>query len=50
MIPRELLDSAKAMAEKATGIPASHMLISATHTHSAPAAAGEHPAARIWLG
>ena len=35
-IPRALLDAAKARAEQATGIKASHMLISATHTHSAP--------------
>jgi hypothetical protein len=38
MMPRELLDEAKAIAEKATGIPASRQLISATHTHFAPAA------------
>lgn len=40
MMPRELLDRAKAMASKATGIPTANMLISATHTHSAPAAMG----------
>lgn len=40
LIPRELMDSAKAKAEKATGIPASNILISATHTHSAPAVWG----------
>ena len=40
MIPRDLMDAAKAVAEKATGIPASNMLVSATHTHSAPAVAG----------
>ena len=38
MMPRELIDQAKAIAEKATGIPASKQLISATHTHFAPAA------------
>jgi neutral ceramidase len=38
MIPREIFDAAKQRAETATGIPASHMLMSATHTHSAPAA------------
>ncbi|MCX6611740.1 MAG: hypothetical protein NTW74_12920 [Acidobacteria bacterium] len=38
MMPRELLDEAKAIAEKATGIPANRQLISATHTHFAPAA------------
>jgi len=36
MIPRPLLDAAKAIASKRTGMPASHMLVSATHTHSAP--------------
>lgn len=36
LIPRELLDAAKAIAEKKTGIPAGNMLISATHTHTAP--------------
>lgn len=40
MIPRELMDTAKALAEKKTGIPASHILISATHTHTAPTVAG----------
>lgn len=40
MMPRELLDAAKALAEKATGIPAANMLISATHTHTAPTVAG----------
>jgi hypothetical protein len=36
MIPREILDAAKAIAEKKTGIPTGNMLISATHTHTAP--------------
>jgi len=40
MIPRELIEAAKALAEKRTGIPASHMLISATHTHTAPTLGG----------
>jgi neutral ceramidase len=40
VLPRPLLDEAKALAEKATGIPASHMLISATHCHSAPSVCG----------
>ncbi|HEY1083354.1 MAG TPA: neutral/alkaline non-lysosomal ceramidase N-terminal domain-containing protein [Prosthecobacter sp.] len=35
MIPREICEDAKALASKETGIPAAHMLISATHTHSA---------------
>lgn len=38
MMPRELIDAAKALAEQATGIPASRQSISATHTHMAPAA------------
>jgi Concanavalin A-like lectin/glucanases superfamily len=40
MMPRELLDRAKAIAHDKTGIPIESMLISATHTHSAPAAMG----------
>jgi hypothetical protein len=40
MMPRVLLDRAKEMARERTGIPADKMLISATHTHSAPAAMG----------
>ena len=38
ILPRDLLDRAKAMAEKAAKIPAAHILISATHCHSGPAA------------
>jgi hypothetical protein len=38
MLPRDLLDLTKEMAEKETGIPADRMLIAATHTHSAPSA------------
>lgn len=40
MVPREIFDHAKASAEKATGIPASHMMMSATHTHTAPTVSG----------
>jgi hypothetical protein len=40
MIPRELIDAAKELAEKKTGIPAKNMLICATHTHTAPTLAG----------
>ena len=40
MMSREVLDEAKAAAAKATGIPMDHMLISATHTHTAPASMG----------
>lgn len=36
LIPRPLIDAAKAKAAKATGIPATNMLVSATHTHTAP--------------
>ena len=36
MIPRNLLDEAKDLAQQATGIPSNHILISSTHTHSAP--------------
>lgn len=35
-MPRSLLDEAKGLARKATGIPTDRMLIAATHTHSAP--------------
>ncbi|HSW46117.1 MAG TPA: LamG-like jellyroll fold domain-containing protein [Phycisphaerae bacterium] len=40
VIPRDLLDQAKQLAHKATGIPMDRMLMSATHTHSAPAIIG----------
>jgi hypothetical protein len=40
MMPRLLLDEAKSLASKITKIPADRMLISATHTHSAPASMG----------
>lgn len=39
MIPREVFDAAKRIVEQQTGIPATHMLMSATHTHSAASAA-----------
>jgi hypothetical protein len=35
--PRSLFDEARQRAEKVTGIKADHLLMSATHTHSAPA-------------
>jgi len=38
MFPRTLCDKIKRIASKATGIPTDRILISATHTHSAPAA------------
>ena len=40
MIPKELMDAAKALAEKRTGIPERNILISATHTHTAPTVTG----------
>jgi hypothetical protein len=40
MLPRELIDRAKADASRATGVPVERMLVSATHTHSAPSAMG----------
>ena len=38
MMPRVLLDDVKRVAAARTGIPVERMLISATHTHSAPSA------------
>jgi hypothetical protein len=38
MMPRDLIDQAKNLAAKATGIPTDRICISATHTHSAPSA------------
>lgn len=35
-VKREVMDRAKQLASKQTGIPVNRMLISATHTHSAP--------------
>ena len=40
MVPRALLDQAKELARQATGIATERMLISATHTHSAPSVVG----------
>jgi hypothetical protein len=40
MMGRELLDEAKKAATEKTGIAADHMLISATHSHTAPASMG----------
>jgi hypothetical protein len=38
MIPREVADEAKRLIRQHTGIPPEHVLISATHTHTAPTA------------
>jgi len=40
MMPRDLLDKAKAMASEKCGVPTEHILISATHTHTAPSCMG----------
>lgn len=40
MIPRSLADQAKALAARDTSIPTERILISATHTHSAPSVVG----------
>lgn len=40
MMPRELIDKAKREASHTTGIPVSHMLVAATHTHLAPSVMG----------
>jgi hypothetical protein len=40
MMSRELIDEAKELARATTGIPTERMLVSATHTHSAPSAMG----------
>src|SRR5688500_12607563 len=38
MLPREVVDEAKKLIQQRTKIPPSHVLISATHTHTAPTA------------
>lgn len=38
VIPREIFDASKRLASEATGISTSHMLMSATHTHTGPTA------------
>ena len=40
MIPRSVLDRAKDLSAKKTGIPAANILISATHAHSCPTLTG----------
>jgi len=40
MVPRDLIDQAKEIASRATGLPTHRMLVSSTHTHSAPSAMG----------
>ncbi len=45
-IPREVFDAAKHQIHEATGIPATHLLMASTHTHSATTARG--PSKVIW--
>ena len=40
MMSRELIRQAKALPHRMTGIPVDRMMVSATHTHSAPSAMG----------
>ncbi len=40
MMPSDFLDEVKKMAQEATGIPANKIMISATHTHTAPSVMG----------
>lgn len=40
MMEQKLIDEAKTLASKQCGIPVDRMMVSATHTHSAPAAMG----------
>ena len=40
MLPRDLIDRAKAMAARETGLPAERMMISATHAHTAASSMG----------
>ncbi|SKA98002.1 Neutral/alkaline non-lysosomal ceramidase, N-terminal [Prosthecobacter debontii] len=40
MIPRQICEDAKRIASQETGVPSAHILISATHTHSAATLAG----------
>lgn len=54
MMTRELIDGAKELASRETGISTDHMTVSATHTHTAPAAMGclgtrVDPAYASWL-
>lgn len=40
MVPRDVIDAAKELASGPTAIPADRMLVSSTHTHSAPSSMG----------
>lgn len=47
-VDRRVFDEAKQVIEKATGIPQDHMMMSATHTHSAISAGGLEEKRRGW--
>lgn len=47
-INREVFDEAKSIINKTTGVPEDHILMSATHTHSATSAGGEGEKRRGW--
>lgn len=54
LVDRDVFDAAKRVVTEHTGIPASHQMMSATHTHSAGAVTGAHlcepdPTYRAWL-
>jgi hypothetical protein len=54
MMPRDLIDAAKKQAAETTGIPIDKMMVSATHTHSAPSVfsclgSRADPAYTAWL-
>ena len=54
VVPRKIIDRAKELISEQTQIPASHVLVSATHTHSAPPAdhlfqSEADPAYQDWL-
>ena len=44
MVGRDIVDRAKSLAHRSTGINPDHILIAATHTHAAPAVTGIHDA------
>ncbi len=47
-VNREVFDEAKRLVHEQTGLPTEHMLMSATHTHSATSAGGEGDRRRGW--
>jgi neutral ceramidase len=47
-INREVFDEAKRLIHETTGLPKEHMLMSATHTHSATSAGGDGEKRRGW--